>query len=234
MADKWEGKVAVVTGASCGMGAAIFKELAKNKIKVIGLARRLERVEAIIDELKLSENAFAFKCDVSDSESIKKAFEWIESKFGVVNILVNNAGVCKNVNILDESEEAFEKMNEVIDVNVRGLTQCTREAFRLMKKSEDYGIIINMNSITGHSLNFSDFPMNLYPATKHAVTALTEVVRQELVIAGNKKLRVTVIRRLKKAISNKSFFRVYPQGLSRLKSQSLVGFPILTTARNMF
>jgi NADP+-dependent farnesol dehydrogenase len=138
----------------------------------------------LIAELK-TENAFALKCDVTDPKSVSDSFKGIESKFGVVNILINNGGVCKNVNILDEGEEAFRKMNEVIDTNVRGLVQCTREAFRLMKKSDDYAMIININSIAGHSVPFMTFPMNLYAPSKFAVTAIIEVIQQELVIAEN-------------------------------------------------
>jgi NADP+-dependent farnesol dehydrogenase len=193
MSDKWKRKTAVVTGASAGIGAAVFKEFAKSGINVIGLARRSEKVETLIEELGQTKGkAFACKCDVSDPKSVKEAFKWIEEKFGVVNILINNAGIVKNVNLLDDSEESFQKMNEIIDTNIRGLTQCTREAFKLMKKSDDYGLIVNVNSVLGHKNPFMGFSMNMYPATKHAVTAITETIRQELVISGNKKVRVTV------------------------------------------
>jgi NADP+-dependent farnesol dehydrogenase len=193
MVDKWIEKVAVVTGASAGIGAAIFKDFAKAGITVIGLARRSERVEILIKELGSTKGkAFAYKCDVSDPKSITETFKWIESKFGVVHILVNNAGCGRNVSILDDDEESFRKMNEVIDTNIRGLTQCTREAYKLMKKSDDYGFIININSILGHQLPFAGFSMNVYPASKYAVTAITETLRQELILADNKKVRVTV------------------------------------------
>jgi len=193
MTDKWIGKVAVVTGSSAGIGAAIFKDFAAAGIHTIGLARRVERVEEIIKQLGATKGkAYAYKCDVSDPKSVTAAFKWITDKFGVVNILVNNAGIVRSVNILDESDEAFDKMNEVLDTNVRGLTQCTREAYRLMKKSEDYGLIVNINSVAGHIVPNLGMSMNIYPASKHAVTALTESIRQELVNAGDKKVRVTV------------------------------------------
>jgi len=193
MTEKWIGKVAVITGASAGIGAAIFKDFAAAGITTIGLARRVERVEEIIKQLGATKGkAYAYKCDVSDPKSVTEAFKWIADKFGVVNILVNNAGIVRTANILDEGDEAFDKMNEVLDTNVRGLTQCTREAYRLMKKSDDYGLIVNINSVAGHIVPNMGISMNIYPASKHAVTALTESIRQELVNAGDKKVRVTV------------------------------------------
>ena len=92
--EKWEGKLAVVTGASSGIGAAILKDLAIAGINVVGLARRVEKVQEIINELgKVPGKVYAHKCDVSDEESVKSAFKWIEDKFGCFQILVNNAGV---------------------------------------------------------------------------------------------------------------------------------------------
>jgi len=193
MVDKWIGKYAVITGASSGIGAAIFKELAKNGINVIGLARRLERVEALIAELGQTKGkAFAYKCDVSDPESVRSTFKRIEKEFGTVHILVNNAGVGRNTLILEESEEAFRKINEIFDTNVRGLLQCTREAYRLMKKADTYGLIININSVVGHSLPNMGVPSwNVYPASKYAVTALSTLIRHELANSDNKKVRIT-------------------------------------------
>lgn len=223
MVDKWIGKVAVVTGASAGIGAQIFKDFAKHGINVVGLARRVERVEALIEELKeTTGKAYAYKCDVSNPESVTQAFKWIEKKFGVVHILVNNAGIGRNVPLLDDEAETFHKMNEVIDTNIRGVIQCSREAFRLMKKSDDYGLIINVNSVVGHCIPAMGYSLNVYPATKYAVTALTETIRQELVCAGNKKVRVTVSspypkQKLISFYSSKIHYRAYLQAMLKLK-----------------
>jgi NADP+-dependent farnesol dehydrogenase len=106
-----------VTGASAGIGAAIFKEFARNGINVIGLARRSEKVEEIIATLgKTSESTFDHKCDVSDPKSVTAAFKWIEEKFGIVQILINNAGIARNVSLLDETESSFDKLNRVRNV----------------------------------------------------------------------------------------------------------------------
>lgn len=203
--EKWIGKVAVVTGASAGIGAAIFKDLARHKVVVIGLARRSERIEALIKELDetAEPNAYAYKCDVSDSKQVDEAFKWIESKFGSVDVLVNNAGFSRNTTFLEKGEESYQKMVEVLNTNVLGLTRCTRAAYHLMEQNDNYGLIININSIAGHYLPFICYSMNMYAASKHAVTALTETIRQDLVIAGNKKVRVTA------SISNHKFKNIF-------------------------
>lgn len=233
MVDKWIGKVAVVTGASAGIGAQIFKDFAKHGINVVGLARRVDRVETLIEELKeTTGKAYAYKCDVSDPESVIQAFKWIEEKFGVVHILVNNAGTGRNVPLLDDEAETFQKMNEVIDTNIRGVIQCSREAFRLMKKSDDYGLIINVNSVVGHCNPATGYSLNVYPATKYAVTALTETTRQELVYAGNKKVRVTVSstypkEKLISFYSSKIHYRAYRQVMLKLNYRLQVVTSIL-------
>lgn len=193
MSGKWVNKVAVVTGASAGIGGAIFQDLARHGLIVIGLARRVEKIEELINELGQNDGkVHAYKCDVSDPNSVKDAFKWIEEKFGIVHILVNNAGIGRNCLILDENEDSLHKINEVLDTNVRGLVQCSREAYRLMLKADDYCMIININSVLGHNIPFLGRAMNIYPSTKFAVTAITETIRQELVMANNKKIRVSV------------------------------------------
>ena len=193
--EKWVGKLAVVTGASAGIGAAIVRDFARAGINVVGLARRVENIEAIISDVgKTSGIIYAYKCDVSDLQSVKTAFAWIEEKFGSIQILVNNAGIGRNVSILTD-DDVDDSLKQVIDTNFTGLVQTTRQAFQLMKKSDDYGYIININSIVGHILPFpsnGESRANVYHGTKHAVTATTEVLRQELVCMKNDKIRVSV------------------------------------------
>lgn len=86
----------------------------------------------------------------------------------------------------------MKNMNKVIDTNFRGLLLCTRQAFRLMSKSNDYGLIININSVAGHIVPMVDFRMNVYSPTKFAITSLTETIRQELFWTKNRKVRVAV------------------------------------------
>lgn len=194
--EKWVGKIAVVTGASAGIGAEIVKDLSRNGINVIGLARRPEKVEEIAKELgKTTGSVYAYKCDVSDLQSIKAAFKWIEEKFKVVHILINNAGIIRNIKILTD-DDVSDKINDIINTNFAGLVHVTREAYRLMKSSNDYGMIINVNSNAGHKVPFPTNPSvshNVYHGTKHAVTATSEVLRQELICQENDKIRVSVM-----------------------------------------
>lgn len=189
--EKWSGKLAVVTGASAGIGEAIVKDFAKAGINVVGLARRNEKIEEFAKKMgDTPGKIYALKCDVSDLQSVKDAFKWIEEKFGSINILVNNAAILFNGSILDEREFAAEKLNAVINTNFTGVVHCTREGVRLMKKSEDYGLVVNVNSVAGHIIPFGQ-GVNVYAPTKHALTAFSEVLRQELVVQKNEKIRVT-------------------------------------------
>ncbi|XP_062558602.1 farnesol dehydrogenase-like [Armigeres subalbatus] len=189
--ERWSGKVAVVTGASSGIGAAIAKDLAKAGLVVVGLARRVDRVEALKADLPeaAGDLLYAVKCDVSNEEDILQVFKWVEKKFGGVDVLVNNAGVLRETDLIESDNTKM--LREVLDTNVLGLVLCSREAYQSMKKRSVDGHIVHINSIVGHNvLNFPKF--NIYPASKHAVTAITETMRNELRNAGTK-IKITSI-----------------------------------------
>ncbi|XP_058834737.1 farnesol dehydrogenase-like [Topomyia yanbarensis] len=188
--DRWVGKVAVVTGSSSGIGAATAKALVNAGMIVVGLARRVERVEALKLELKQADRdrLHAIKCDVSKEEDILKTFKLVEEKFGGVDVLINNAGIVRDTKLI---EAETQKVREVIDTNVMGLVLCSREAFKSMKKRSVDGHIVHINSVAGHLVpNFAN--LNIYPASKFAVTAITETMRQELRTEGTK-VKVTSI-----------------------------------------
>lgn len=98
--------------------------------------------------------------------------------------------------LFDEGEEVEEYLTKVVDVNLNALVRCTRRAFKLIQKSDDYGFIVNINSIGGHRIPLpaanSRVLGNVYQPTKHAVTAATEIIRQELMHQKNMKVRVSV------------------------------------------
>nr|CAD7462987.1 unnamed protein product [Timema tahoe] len=166
--ERWSGRVALVTGASAGIGAAIVRELVKNGLIVVGLARRAELVEELSVELKGAPGKLhAFKGDASKEEDILAAFDWVKKNLGRIDVLVNNAGVL--------------------------YTTSLTEAFKLMKeKGVDDGHIIHINSV--HANNLTDVnDLTQYDASKQAVTVLTEGLRWELVQLGSK-IRVTSIK----------------------------------------
>ncbi|XP_044728985.1 farnesol dehydrogenase-like [Chrysoperla carnea] len=186
------GKVALVTGASSGVGAAIVRLLVKHGMTVIGVARRLDRLENLSTELKNESGQFHYRqVDMTKEEDIQAAFKFIKDKFSVMHVLVNNAGVLRfDTSLKDGSTESWRHQ---LDVNVTGVAIASREAVRLMKATNTDGFIININSITGlHvAVPFGKYA-NIYPATKHAVTAMTEALRQEL-FNENVKIRVSSI-----------------------------------------
>lgn len=192
--DRWFGKTAVVTGASSGIGAAIVIDLVKAGVNVVGLARRKERIDALRDNIPSSAKGtlYAIKCDLTKESDIKNAFNWIEANLGGTDIMINNAGIIKTMNLLDP--ENTENLRETIDTNVLGVVLCSREAFHSMQKRNVNGHIIHINSCAGHKIPYfvGLYPsFNIYPSTKYAVTAMTEVMRQELQNFGTK-VKVTV------------------------------------------
>jgi NADP+-dependent farnesol dehydrogenase len=191
--EKWRGKTAIVTGASAGIGEAIVRDLVKYGINVVALARRMERLETLKDDLKNEAGkVIPIKCDVSDKASIDAAFEQIEKEVGTVQILVNNAGIfLMNEMFGEDDEKTDEIISSTINTNFLGLVRVARKAYKLMKKIDDYGIIINIGSISGHNASL-EFFLNVYPGTKFAVRAVTESMRQELNKLKDTKVRVGV------------------------------------------
>ncbi|XP_050323116.1 farnesol dehydrogenase-like [Bactrocera neohumeralis] len=191
--ERWLGRVAVVTGASSGIGAACATYLADNGMLVVGLARRKERIEALRETLKpeAGQRVHAIQCDVRKEQEIVDAFKGIESEFGPVAVLVNNAGIMRGSDLVSEGNSS--DLRDTIDTNVLAVAYCTREAFRAMREHGGDGHVFLINSIAGHS--FSNVPglsWNLYPSSKYAVTAMTEVYRQEF-LKYNTKVKVTSI-----------------------------------------
>ncbi|XP_017889793.1 farnesol dehydrogenase-like [Ceratina calcarata] len=175
--DRWIGKVAVVTGASAGIGAAITKQLVSHGMVVAGLARRVEKIKELEQSLEeCSGKLYAIECDVSNEESVTAAFAWVQENLGSVNVLVNNAGISKESSLIDGNPEDW---RAVFDVNVLGLCLCTKEAVRLMREAGGEGVVINVNSFAGERVPFIP-GFSVYPASKRAITALAQTLRHEL------------------------------------------------------
>ncbi|KAF5305537.1 hypothetical protein FQA39_LY01628 [Lamprigera yunnana] len=181
--DRWIGKLAIVTGASSGIGADIAIALVKAGICVLGCARRKDRLDELARELKNEKGKFyPYVLDVTNEDEILNGFKWAEENIGPVHILVNSAGVRRGTNLVEGDTNLWKEM---IDTNVIGLCIATREAFKSMKKNNVDGHIIHINSVAGHTVVYVP-QSSIYPATKHAVTALTETLRLELNSIGNK------------------------------------------------
>lgn len=175
--DKFVGKVAIVTGASAGIGEAIVEELVKSGVIVAGLARRVDKVEAIAKKLSGEKGKLhAFKCDMTKEQDITSTFNEIIKKLGNVHILINNAGLSLATDLINGDTD---KWKTVIDTNIVGLCIATREAVQNMKANGTKGHVIHINSVLGHVV--MDFPgLNVYGATKYAVTALAETLRLDI------------------------------------------------------
>lgn len=193
--EQWRGKIAVVTGSSAGIGAAIVIHLANAGMIVVGLARRVERTTALKEQISanLRNNLHAIQCDVSKESDIVEAFKKNEKTFGGVDVLVNNAGVVRDTRLIDPNNSTH--VRDTWETNVMGLVLFSREAYQSMKRRSTAGHIININSIVGHSLPYSVEALissyNMYAPSKHAVTAITEVTRQEM-LNDKSKVKITV------------------------------------------
>lgn len=181
--ERWVGKVAIVTGASAGIGLAIVESLVDAGMKVAGLARSKEKLNEVARKLRGRRGEFhPFSADVSKESEVLDAFRWVTENIGAVHVLVNNVGIARPGSLLDGLTEHWD---EVLHTNVLGLCVATREASKVMRENHIEGHIVHINSTMGHRVyNIPGF--NLYTATKHAVTALTETLRQELVRIGSK------------------------------------------------
>uniref|UniRef100_A0A6P7FZB1 Farnesol dehydrogenase-like n=1 Tax=Diabrotica virgifera virgifera TaxID=50390 RepID=A0A6P7FZB1_DIAVI len=184
--DRWLGKVALVTGASAGVGAAISEKLVEAGLKVVGVARRTKVLDELAQKLSSKKGKFfPYTGDVSKEEDIVKAFSWTKENVGPVSVLINNAAVLL---LEDLSSITTPHLKQEFDINVISVCIANREAIKQMKENNIAGHIININSVAGHKV--MNFPkLNVYAATKHAVSALTETLRLE---QSNQKTNIKV------------------------------------------
>ena len=157
-----EGKTAIVTGASSGIGAAVARALAAEGVRVAGGARRVERIETEI----------ALELDVTDTASCERFVAQAVERLGGLDMLVNNAGLARGRDPVWEASETDER--EVIEANVLGLMRMTRLCVPHVR---DYGHIVNMGSVAG----IWSYPSgSSYVASKFAVHGYTRALRDDL------------------------------------------------------
>ena len=174
-----DGKIAVVTGASRGIGKAIALKLASLGASVVvnynGSEERALQVKAEIEEQGTKSSVY--QCDVSDFESCETFIQDVIKEYGRIDILVNNAGITKDGLLMKISEEDFDK---VLDTNLKGTFNTVRFVSRQMLKQKS-GRIINMSSVVGVSGNAGQAN---YAASKAGVIGLTKSAARELASRG--------------------------------------------------
>lgn len=175
------GKVAVITGASSGIGEATARLLVAEGMHVVLAARRRERIELLAQEL--GDQATAVQMDVTDSWQVQALFARVRDRFGGVDLLLNNAGLGYSAAFIDSNPEEWRRM---IDTNLFGLLDCTQAAIPLLKGRP--GAMIASISSTGGRYGVEGW--SVYCATKYAVVGFHETLRKEL---GSEGIRVSVI-----------------------------------------
>ena len=178
-------KVAIVTGASSGIGYATALALSRSGAKVAAGARRMDRLESLQNEIsKNGGEVFVQKLDVTIKSECDALADAVLKKWGTIDILINNAGLQPLSFFKNLKVEEWDKM---IDVNIRGVFYCTAAVIPTMM-NKNSGHIVNIYSMAGRVVYPSG---SVYCATKHAVTAFSEGLRQEFSQRSN--IRVTCI-----------------------------------------
>lgn len=165
--------IALVTGASQGIGRAVALGLLQDGFRVVLAARRAEPLEALAEEARQQGGeALAVPCDVTDAASVEALFARIRATYGRLDLLFNNAGVGAPAVPIDELE--LDAWHRAVNTNLTGVFLCSRAAFALMREqSPRGGRIINNGSISAHTPRPFSAP---YTATKHAVAGLTKAL----------------------------------------------------------
>ncbi|KAK3927701.1 Farnesol dehydrogenase [Frankliniella fusca] len=181
--ERFAGRVAVVTGASSGIGAQIAEDLVRAGMVVVGAARRLERLQALAAKLDGQPGRLEpVQADLSTTEGVQHLLKWVDDNLGGISVLVNNAAIFPFTPVADMDAEASEKL---MFTNVTAVMISSGAAIASMKKHgiKD-GHIININSVLGHKMTAAPPGMGIsfvaYSTTKHATVALTKGLRADL------------------------------------------------------
>jgi len=173
--NRWRGRVALVTGASSGIGRATARALAAGGMRVAVAARRRERLEELAGELEAAgAECLMLPVDLRSEPEILAMFGELRRRWDGVDVLINNAGLGRAAPLISGDTEMW---REMLEVNLLALCICTREAVQDMKRRGDDGHIIHIASMAAHRVPPQS---GVYAATKFGVRALTEALRQEL------------------------------------------------------
>ena len=178
-----EGKVAIVTGGTRGIGYEIVKKFLNNKAKVVLFGSREDSVNKALDLLKEEGyEAMGLYPNLSSLDEVKNAFEEVKNKYGKIDVLVNNAGVSSATPLEKYTEEEYEK---VVDINIKAVYNCSKAVVEYMK--ENGGCILNTSSMVSIYGQPSGV---MYPASKYAVNGMTKSLAREL---GKYNIRVNAV-----------------------------------------
>ncbi len=170
------GKVALVTGASSGLGVQFAKALAGQGANIAIIARRVEKLEAVKAEIEqeFGVEVLALPCDVLDVAGIKQTVAAIKERFGRIDILINNAGTAR---VAPAEEQSDDDWKAVIDTNLNAVYYVAREVGKVMKEQQ-YGKVVNIGSL--HSaVSITGFGISAYCASKGGVLMLTKDLAAE-------------------------------------------------------
>lgn len=166
------GKIVAITGASSGLGAEAARHLVEAGAKVVLGARRMDRLEALVNELGRDQVAIA-RLDVTDREAVKGFVDFAVETFGRIDVLINNAGLMP-LSPLEMGR--VDEWDQSIDVNIKGVLYGIHAALPHFKAQKS-GQFINVSSVAGHKVGQGNA---VYAATKHAVRVISEGLRQEV------------------------------------------------------
>ncbi len=169
-----EKRVAIVTGGSRGIGAAIVRQLAQDGLHVVAIARNLDKLKAVTDEVNAAGgSAEPLVCDIADGKVFAESIDQIAEKHGRLDVLVNNAGITKDGLLLRMDDEDWDA---VIDTNLKSAFVAIRSAARTIMRSKT-GRIINISSVAGVAGNAGQAN---YSASKAGLIGLSKTVAKEL------------------------------------------------------
>ena len=172
MREELKGKIAIVTGGSRGIGLSIAKELASAGAVVAVVARNYEGAMTAAESLKGSDHR-GFSCDVGSKDAVDELAEKVTREMGVVQILVNNAGIARDNLFIRMTEDQWD---DVLNVNLKGAFNMTRVLARKMMKTKD-GVILNISSVVGLTGNAGQVN---YSASKAGLIGFTKSLAKEL------------------------------------------------------
>lgn len=174
MYENIDKKVVVITGASSGLGEAAARLLSRHGARVVLGARRLDRLQSLVEEIRAQGGtAMALQTDVTDKVQVQQLVDAAVDTYGRIDVMINNAGLMPHSPLERGKVSDWERM---IDVNIKGVLYGIAAALPYMQKQMG-GQFINVSSVAGHKVSVNGA---VYSATKHAVRALSEGLRQEV------------------------------------------------------